>query len=162
MSRAPAIVLGGILCILNACANKRPPAPRMGSADSRPMALADRPEMRVAPQPEYLPDVFFDYDKTEIRPDAREALTRIAEVLRRHPTMRIRIEGHIDERYDSQTALAHSDRMANAAKNYLVGLGLDSSRIETVAYGKEQPFDTGHNEEAWAKNRRAHFVVITR
>jgi peptidoglycan-associated lipoprotein len=71
----------------------------------------------------------------------------------------VTIEGHCDERGTDEYNIALGERRANSAKRYLVNLGVDSSRLETVSYGEEKPVDSGHNEAAWKKNRRAHFVI---
>jgi peptidoglycan-associated lipoprotein len=110
----------------------------------------------------YLKPAFFDYDKAELRADARDVLAANATWLKSHPTVAFTIEGHCDERGTAQYNLALGDRRANSAKEYLVSLGIDSGRIKTVSYGKERPFATQHDEEAWAKNRRAHFVVTAK
>jgi peptidoglycan-associated lipoprotein len=110
----------------------------------------------------YLKDSFFDFDKYDIREDQRAMLTSDAEWLRKYSTVRVRVEGHCDERGTSQYNLALGEKRANAAKEYLVSLGVDGTRIDTVSYGKERPFDTGHDESAWSKNRRAHFVIIAK
>jgi peptidoglycan-associated lipoprotein len=110
----------------------------------------------------YLKDVYFDFDKSDVREDQRDALQRNAEWLKKYPTIRFRIEGHCDERGTREYNLALGERRANSAKEYLASLGIDSSRMETVSYGKERPFDPGHDESAWAKNRRAHFLVTAK
>ncbi len=110
----------------------------------------------------YLKPAFFDYDKADLRADARDVLTANANWLRKHPTVAFTIEGHCDERGTAQYNLALGDRRANAAKEYLVSLGIEAGRIKTVSYGKERPFATAHDEDAWAKNRRAHFVVTAK
>jgi len=103
--------------------------------------------------------IFFDFDRADIRPDAQATLQRKLEVLRANPGVTLRIEGHADERGSTEYNLALGLRRANAAKQYLVGFGLDASRFETVTLGEERPLDPGHNEEAWAKNRRAEFHI---
>jgi peptidoglycan-associated lipoprotein len=107
----------------------------------------------------YLKDAFYDFDKAEIRSDAREALAADAEWLRKHPSVKITIEGHCDERGTREYNLALGDRRANAARDYLVSLGVDGARLRTVSYGKERPFAADHDEDSWQKNRRAHFVI---
>jgi peptidoglycan-associated lipoprotein len=125
-----------------------------------PRAIGQRAEVGSVTPPDLFADIFFDYDKAEIRADQKEKLARSAEMLRTHPAMRIRIEGHVEERYDPKYALALSERFAMAVKVYLEKLGVDGARMETVGYGKERPFRRGHDEAAWAQNRRAHFIVI--
>lgn len=104
-------------------------------------------------------DAFFDYDQYNIRDDAREALIADAAALKQRPGIRITIEGHCDERGSERYNLALGDRRANAAKEFLVGQGIDSSRIDTVSYGKERNFCEEHTEECWQLNRRAHIVM---
>jgi peptidoglycan-associated lipoprotein len=103
-------------------------------------------------------DAFFDFNKSNIRPDAEQALTADADFLKAHPSINFTIEGHCDERGSEEYNLGLGDRRANAAKNFLVNLGVAASRIKTISYGKDRPFCTEHNEECWQKNRRAHFV----
>jgi peptidoglycan-associated lipoprotein len=110
----------------------------------------------------YLKPAFFDYDKADVRSDARDVLAANAAWLKKYLSVRFTIEGHTDERGTAQYNLALGDRRANAAKDYLVSLGVDASRIKTVSYGKERPFATGHDEDSWQKNRRAHFVVTAK
>jgi peptidoglycan-associated lipoprotein len=105
-------------------------------------------------------DAFFDLDKSDIRPDAREALTKDAEFLRTYQDVRISIEGHCDERGSTEYNLGLGQRRAEAAKNYLVSLGIPANRIDTVSWGKERPFCTEHDETCWQQNRRAHFVMV--
>lgn len=104
-------------------------------------------------------DAFFDFNKADIRPDARDALTKDAEFLRSYSTVHITIEGHCDERGSTEYNLGLGQRRAQAAKNYLVSLGISAERIDTVSWGKERPFCTESNEECWQQNRRGHFVM---
>jgi peptidoglycan-associated lipoprotein len=102
---------------------------------------------------------FFDFDSSNLREDARTALDRNAKVLRDNADVRITIEGHCDERGTVEYNQALGERRAQAARDYLVAAGINAGRIEIISYGKERPFDEGHDEAAWAKNRRAHTVV---
>lgn len=104
-------------------------------------------------------DVFYDYDQSSIRDDARAALEGNARALKERPSIRVTIEGHCDERGSEKYNLALGDQRANSAKEYLVGLGIDAGRIDTVSYGKERNFCEERNEECWQLNRRAHFVM---
>ena len=106
--------------------------------------------------------VYFDYDKTTLKPDALPTLRRIAEWMRQHPSVQIRIAGHADERGTREYNLALGDRRATTVRAYLVSLGIPSDRLRTVSYGKEFPFDPGHDESAYSKNRRAHFVITAK
>ena len=103
-------------------------------------------------------DAFFDFNKADIRADARDPLSKDAEFLRNNPGVRITIEGHCDERGSTEYNLALGDRRAGAVKQYLVSLGISADRISTVSFGKEKPFCTQANESCWQQNRRGHFV----
>jgi peptidoglycan-associated lipoprotein len=103
--------------------------------------------------------VYFGYDTAELSAEARAALDANAAVLKKYPAWTVTIEGHCDERGTAEYNLALGERRAAAAQSYLVALGVPTSRVKTVSYGKEFPFDPGHDEAAWAKNRRAHFVI---
>lgn len=104
-------------------------------------------------------DVYFAFDSYTLSSDAKSALDRKAAWLRDNAGMAVKIEGHCDERGTSQYNLALGERRATAAKQYLAALGVSGGRMSTISYGEENPIDPGHNEAAWAKNRRAHFVV---
>jgi peptidoglycan-associated lipoprotein len=104
-------------------------------------------------------DAYFDYDKADIRPDARSALTETAGFLKSYPQVKVMIEGHCDERGSTEYNLALGDRRAQAAKDFLVSLGVGSDRMQTVSYGKERPFCNEHAEACWQQNRRGHFVM---
>jgi peptidoglycan-associated lipoprotein len=103
-------------------------------------------------------DAFFDFNKSDIRPDARQALSQTADFLKNYPQIKVTIEGHCDERGSTEYNLALGDRRANATKQYLVSLGISGDRITTVSYGKEKPFCMESNEACWQQNRRGHFV----
>jgi len=105
-------------------------------------------------------DIYFDFDTATLSMDAMEVLREKAAFLRDNPEVTITIEGHCDERGTNEYNLSLGDRRSNSAKAYLMDLGIDGSRMTTVSYGEEQPVDPGHNEEAWAKNRRGHFVIL--
>ena len=105
--------------------------------------------------------IFFDTDRYNIDSADAAALQTQAQYLARYPQVNITIEGHCDERGTREYNLALGERRANAAKNYLVGLGVDAGRIRTVSYGKERPVALGSDEGSWAQNRRAVSVVIS-
>ena len=108
-----------------------------------------------------LQDVYFDYDKSDIRGDARDALTRDATALKSiltdFPNATIVVEGHCDERGSAEYNLGLGDRRASATKDFLVQLGVPADRLRTISYGKERPVCTDSTEECWQRNRRAHF-----
>jgi peptidoglycan-associated lipoprotein len=109
-----------------------------------------------------LKPAYFDYDSAELSAAAQAALTENATVLKRYPTWTVTIEGHCDERGTAEYNLALGERRAVAARTYLVSLGIPADRLRTVSYGKEFPFDPGHDDPAYAKNRRAHFVITAK
>ena len=134
-----------------------PPPPSIGGEDE--FASRTLEELnRDSP----LEPIFFAYDSSELDVEGRSVLETNAEVLRRYPTWMITVEGHCDERGTPEYNLGLGERRALVAREYLVELGLQESRIRTVSYGKEFPFDPGNNEQAWAQNRRAHFVITER
>ncbi len=104
--------------------------------------------------------IYFDFDKADLKPKARMVLRKKAAWLRQHPDFSVRIEGNCDERGTNEYNLALGQRRADAAKKFLVTLGVSPDRIITVSYGEERPVDPRHNEEAWAKNRRDEFRLI--
>ena len=101
-------------------------------------------------------------DSFEVDGPAQQALNTNAEILKKYPNWVITIEGHCDERGTAEYNLALGEKRALAAKTYLVSLGVPADRLRTVSYGKEFPVDPGHDESAWSKNRRAHFVVTSK
>lgn len=110
----------------------------------------------------YIRDAFFNYDEATLDDAAQSALSNSANWLKSKEgaSYNLLVEGHCDERGTEQYNLALGDRRANTAKEYLVTLGVDAGRIRTVSYGEERPFDNGHDDGAWAKNRRAHLVLV--
>jgi peptidoglycan-associated lipoprotein len=103
-------------------------------------------------------DAYFDYDKADLRPDARAAITKTADFLKNYPQLKVRVEGHCDERGSTEYNLGLGDRRANAVKQFLVSMGISADRVESVSFGKEKPFCTESNEACWSQNRRGHFV----
>ena len=125
----------------------------LGSKDFREIAEDDT-ELKMV-----FRDLYFDFDDFSLRPDAREILDGIAEWLLKNPSTQILIEGHCDERGTNEYNLALGERRAKSATKYLVQLGVAPRRISTISYGEEKPLDPGHDEDAWAKNRRDHFLI---
>lgn len=121
--------------------------------------IAREAETKAVPQ---LDDIHFDFDKSDIRADSRETLQKNADWLQNNPDIKIQIEGHCDERGTAEYNLALGERRAMSTKKYLISLGISADRIYTISYGEELPIDPNHSENAWAKNRRAHFLVITK
>jgi peptidoglycan-associated lipoprotein len=109
-----------------------------------------------------LKPAFFGLDSAELDSDGQAVVQSNAELLKKYATWAITIEGHCDERGTAEYNLALGERRAVAVKSYLASLGIPPDRVRTVSYGKEFPFDPGHNEGAWAKNRRGHFVITAK
>jgi peptidoglycan-associated lipoprotein len=107
-----------------------------------------------------LSDVYFDYDKSDLRPDAQQMLSRAAPVIASHPNWTIRIEGNCDDRGSTEYNLALGERRASAAQQALVQGGVNASQLKTVSYGKEKPVCTEATEDCWQRNRRDHFVLV--
>jgi peptidoglycan-associated lipoprotein len=175
-------ILAALLLPLAGACKKKPPTK---TAEARPPIEApSQPEQPVPPPPRsvppepggevmttdiselnkkgYLGDAYFDYDQSDLRDDARTALSANAEWLKKYPPIQILIEGHCDERGTSAYNLALGDRRANAARDYLASLGVSAARVKTVSYGKERPFCTESSESCWQQNRRAHFVITAK
>jgi peptidoglycan-associated lipoprotein len=174
--RAPvltiAVLFGGI--VLAGCAKKAVEAPPRLAA-TPPAAASAHVQEKSAPAPTAAPattppqaptleagdlkDVFFDFDKSDLRDDARAALDLDSKLLREHPHARIRIEGHCDERGTVAYNIALGEHRADAVKEYLVAAGVSASQVAIISYGKERPFCDEHNEACWAKNRCGHMVL---
>jgi len=135
-----------------------------GSATATASVSVNAPAPPPPPPPAPIPfeqavhDAYFDYDKADIRADARGALSQTADYLKANPSVKATIEGHCDERGSTEYNLGLGDRRANAVKQYLVSLGVTADRLSTVSFGKEKPFCNDHNEACWQQNRRGHFV----
>jgi peptidoglycan-associated lipoprotein len=125
--------------------------------------MASTPSATLSPQDELKQQVgdriFFAFDKSDISSDAQAILSRQADFTKKYPDLKFTIEGHCDERGTREYNLALGERRATADKNALVALGVDAGRLKTISYGKERPAVDGHNEAAWAQNRRAVTVI---
>ena len=162
-------------------ARPMPPPPPPSSSSTRPPAppvpVAEPPIVPPEPTREDtiasaslddlnrnspLKPVFFDFNSGEIDSSGQAVLDANATTLKKYSTWTVTIEGHCDERGTAEYNLALGERRAVAARTYLVSLGISADRLRTVSYGKEFPFDPGHDEAAWQKNRRAHFVITAK
>lgn len=177
------------LTLAAACGGKKPPVARPTTPPPPPPTTMPKPPEPPEPVPEAAPipreptitddslaskdldvinknspfqPVFFALDSSDVDQAGQQVLNANADILRKYPSWTITIEGHCDERGTAEYNLALGERRALAAKTYLVSLGVPADRLRTVSYGKEFPFDPGHNEEAWSRNRRAHFVVTSK
>jgi peptidoglycan-associated lipoprotein len=160
------VVLVALVALSAGCAKKAvqaPPEPPQPPITEKipPRPPADTTSA-IPPTPEPqtadLQPAFFDFDSYALRDDARAALDQDARMLRDKADMNITIEGHCDERGTVEYNQALGEKRAQAARDYVVAAGIAASRIQIISYGKERPFDPGHDESAWSKNRRAHFV----
>ena len=188
--RAALVVLILFAVGVAACGKKTPPVARAAPPASAPGSPTAAPRPPAPPEP--VPDptivppepvredsiasaslddlnrnspikpVFFEYDSSDITSEAKETLEANAVALKKYASWTITIEGHSDERGTAEYNLALGERRAVAARAYLVSLGIPGDRLRTVSYGKEFPFDPGHDDAAWSKNRRAHFVITAK
>jgi peptidoglycan-associated lipoprotein len=174
---------------ISACAKKQPPVARPmpppsaiptagGTAPPPPPQPVSEPVL-VPPEPmaedsiagkslddlnrdSPLKPLFFELDSSDVSAEGQRVLQENAGIMKKYPAWQITIEGHCDERGTAEYNLALGERRALAAKNYLVSLGVPADKVKTVSYGKEFPFDPGHDDSAWSKNRRAHFVITAK
>jgi peptidoglycan-associated lipoprotein len=172
-----AAVLGAIVALAAGCKKKpptttpeaappppaveAPPAPGPAappSAPSREEGVMTE-DLQTLNSKGYLKDAYYDFDKADLRDDARTALAADAQWLKQYGSIRVLVEGHCDERGTEEYNLSLGQKRASAVKDYLVSLGIEGSRINTVSYGKARPFCTDHDENCWQQNRRGHFVI---
>ena len=184
------VIVAVALVGASACAKKKPPVARPTTPPpaAAPSTTGARPPSPPEPvrEPEPIPaepiasdplsatdidtinrnspvqPVFYAYDQAEIDAAGQQALNANAALMKKYGTWIVTIEGHSDERGTAEYNLALGERRAMAARNYLVSLGIPAERLRTVTYGKEFPFEPGHDEGSWSKNRRAHFVVTSK
>ena len=136
------------------------PPSRPSSADDPTQELLPRELQeadRVARDKGLIGDIYFDFDKYDLKPEARERLSKNAEFMKQKPEYVIEIQGHCDERGTNDYNVALADRRANAAREYMVTLGVAGARLKTVSFGEERPVCTDHNESCWWRNRRGEF-----
>ena len=137
-------------------------AKRIGEEDLKESALSAEMQaerMKIERETFENEDIKFEFDSIRLTPQAQEILTKKADWLKDNPNASVAIEGHCDERGTNEYNLALGDGRALSAKKFLKDLGINPSRLKTVSYGEERPIDPNLTEEAWAKNRRAHFVI---
>ncbi|NKB89746.1 MAG: peptidoglycan-associated lipoprotein Pal [Acidobacteria bacterium] len=182
--RISLLALVAVIALVPACSKDEPPTPAPQQVTPAPTPA---PEARQPVEPltageweeadsgedtsflsadeinnrQLLRTIFFDHDKSEIRGDQRATLQANADWLREHPNVRILIEGHCDERGTREYNQALGSRRAEAARDYLVSLGIGTGRIEIVSYGEENPVVMGDGEQFWSQNRRGEFVAVS-
>ena len=177
-----ALLLVGAISVVAACKKQPPKTTEQAKPSEAPTTPGPRevaPPPRTTPAPVessplsgdldqlnragYLKDAFFDYDKSNIRPDARTTLTADASelkaIFRDFPSAKVTVEGHCDERGSAEYNLALGDRRAREAKDFLVEFGVPAAQLATISYGKERPQCTEHDEACWQRNRRAHLAA---
>ena len=147
------------LALFSGCAEKKAVVAE-GTAQQQPSAVQDAATLSAAAAQEALKDINFDYDKSNIGLDSRVIMKANADILLKNTNFNIIVEGHCDERGTSEYNMALGERRAQEAKKYLINLGVNGARMKTISYGEERPLDSGSNEDAWAKNRRAHFRIV--
>ena len=184
-------IIAAVLAIAAACGGKKPPVTKPGPDPfpSTSVPADPNPVVSPPPQPTALPvppdanpnarpydalstddinkksilkPVFFAYDSDELDEAGRKTLESNAQILKEYRAWVLTVEGHCDERGTPEYNLSLGDRRAQAAKNYLLSLGITADRMKTVSYGKEFPFNPGHEEGAWQQNRRAQFMVTAK
>jgi peptidoglycan-associated lipoprotein len=129
-----------------------------------PKVVPKTPERKEAIVPADLKfqTIYFDFDKSNIRSDQRSSLTKNAQLLNQYKTVKIRLEGHCDERGTEEYNMALGQRRADAVERFLSDYGISGSRITSISYGEMRPADSGHNDAAWAKNRRCELVITAK
>jgi peptidoglycan-associated lipoprotein len=187
-ARPTAVLIALLAMTMAACHKKTPPLARPAPPPAPTTTSAARPPLPPEPiaEPTVVPaepvrddaissasldelnkssplmPVFFELDSSDLSATAQRALDENAALLKRYTSWTVTVEGHCDERGTAEYNLALGERRAIAARAYLVSLGIAADRLRTVSYGKEFPFDPGHDESAFAKNRRAHFVITAK
>lgn len=172
-----AVTAGCLAFYLAGCSTTKPPAAmestvqsqqpksapsraaRNSSTSQSSLSQLQRGQAVGTPGASPLKDIYFDFDRADLRPDARETLRANADWLKKNRSATVQIEGHCDERGTSEYNLALGAKRAQSAKDYLVTLGISERRISTISYGEEIPVCTEHNEQCWQKNRHDRFVV---
>lgn len=183
MTTLGALALIVLLAAAGGCAKKQAPvtapdlevevAPMPAAAAPAPVKQAAAPSNdpwsgdlesvnRYAREMGLLGDVYFDYDRAELRSDARQQLAKNGDFLRQYPQFVVRVEGHCDERGTAEYNLALGQTRAGAAVDYVSQLGVDTGRLERISYGKERPECTDEAEACWWRNRKARFVIVGR
>jgi peptidoglycan-associated lipoprotein len=183
-------IAAAVLAVCAACGGKKPPTtappppnpfPATAPADTTPVSTPRPPDALPVPpdvnpntrpydnlspddinKQSILKPVFFAYDSDEIDEAGRKTLEGNAQILKDYKGWVLTVEGHCDERGTPEYNLSLGDRRAQAAKNYLLSLGINADRLKTVSYGKEFPFNPGHDESSWTQNRRAQFMVTAK
>ncbi|SYZ73886.1 conserved exported hypothetical protein [Candidatus Zixiibacteriota bacterium] len=167
MKRLSLLIVLSMLVLFAGCRKTVPPPPPEQPKATEPEV---KPEEKPAPKEEPVikkvsetdfMTVYFDFDKYNLVDSAKQALDNNAKLLKDNPNLVVRIEGNCDERGTVEYNLSLGEKRANSAKKYLMDLGIEEGRLQTISYGKEKPVAMGHDEAAWAKNRRDDFRIIS-
>ncbi|MCL5977108.1 MAG: peptidoglycan-associated lipoprotein Pal [Nitrospirae bacterium] len=143
----------------DAAASKEPPKESITEKQLSKAQPSDS-EMSIKELQTKIKDIHFDYDKYDIRDDAKPVMKEVADALSKNRKIKVIIEGHCDERGTNEYNLGLGDRRASSTKEYLVSLGIPTGKIETISYGEEKPLCAVQTEDCWNKNRRGHFVLV--
>jgi peptidoglycan-associated lipoprotein len=157
------VIVLALALAFSACAKKQttpveeppPPPPPV----EEPAPTPPPPPPAVQEKPVVLEDIFFDFDRYNVKSEYQSVLKRNAELLMANENKRVLVEGHCDERGTNEYNMALGEKRAKAVVDFYTSYGIPADRITWISYGEEKPFATGHSEEAWAQNRRAHMVV---
>jgi len=159
------LALVGFIVLTVSCSKKDVKSDEPGFSPSEGAAASPDASVNAGEASTPAPDmatIYFAFDSFTLSGEGRDALKSNADWLRDNPTATVQIEGHCDERGTTEYNLALGEKRANSVKNYLTKMGVDSSRLSVISYGEERPAVSGHDEAAWAQNRRAAFVVLSR
>jgi len=151
-----------MLCVMG-CPKKTPPPPVAPPKEEKPQPKIEEPVIQPElPKPQLnLKPLYFDFDRYDLKPEAKAILTDNAKQMQENPTVRVRLEGNCDERGTNAYNLSLGDKRANSAKNFLVQYGIAANRIETISYGEEKPVCRESDEKCWWRNRRVDFTVTS-
>lgn len=136
------------------------PPPVVRDTTTKPVEPPPPPPKQMLQETQFQ-TIYFDFDKYNLRPDAKAALDANLELLKQYPDVIVKLEGHCDERGTTEYNLALGDRRARAAMDYLATMGIAAGRLSVISYGEERPAMTGSNEGAWSKNRRCEFRIVS-
>jgi peptidoglycan-associated lipoprotein len=152
-------IIGVAMIVLAGCSSKSTISPADSSATGAGASSTAGQSSKPVVSGPVLGDIFFDFDSSALSTEAQEQLKQNAVWIQKNASQSVTIEGHCDERGTDEYNIALGERRATSAKQFLTTLGVSDAKVSTVSYGEEKPFDPGHNEEAWSKNRRGHFVT---
>ena len=163
------LLMIGLMMIVSGCGSKKEVMREVVTTTPPPVITEEQKELFNVSPPEFdlekatsLATIYFDFDKYNILPEAAEVLNYNGKIMRENTGVRIQVEGHCDERGTVEYNLVLGEKIAQAAKDYLANYGISGSRITIISYGEERPADPGHDEEAWAKNRRDEFIITAK